>query len=273
MKGKEFRKEGISWRIIYAVFALCMLALMTGDAWSGDPSHGSGKTDSVPACGCPDLVYTDVFKARRLGYVNSPEFADAIRAVASGKSLYSPPEIPNGWLEAAKGWSAFVAAHPKGVSEPLDPARTMGFGTRLDPEPFLSKDACVPALLYLASLEYRSRQGNWDLTPVFPHLVRTAIFDLGTQIVVKNRNTPAYAKRTVAVMAKISKAEKMGAGDCEPTELARTKAALDHARRDAAGVRASVEETDASFSNAERLADSLLTKRQYAMAKGFICYQ
>ena len=155
----------------------------------------------------------------------------------------------------------------------MSASATFGFAGRLDPEPFLETDACVPALLYLASLEYRSRQENLDATPVFPHLVRTAIFDLGTQIVAKNRNTPAYAKRVFAVMAKISEAERMGAEKCEPSELARAKAALERARRDAAGVRSSVEETDASFAGAERLADALLTKREFAMSRGFKCYQ
>ncbi|HEY7586454.1 MAG TPA: hypothetical protein VH866_08095 [Candidatus Deferrimicrobiaceae bacterium] len=272
----------------YAVLALCLLVLLTGSAFpagespgilsavddnrAGELSQRMGKAVTVPAFGCPDLAYTDTFKTKDLGYIYSTGFAESVNAVASGNSTYSPPEIPAGWKAAAVEWREYLEAYPEGEAGPSRQVAFTNREGRFDIEPLLSKDACAPALLYLASLDYRSRTGNKGVTPVFPRVVRSAVIDLGTQVVAKNRMAPAYAKRAATVMAKIAEAERMGAKDCQPGELAQTKAELNRARADAAGVRKDVQETDAAFAKAEKAADSLLTKRQFAMQKGFKCY-
>ncbi len=275
-------------RAWYAVIALCLLVLLTGYAFSAGESPGilgaisesrgedlsqkMGKGVTVPAFGCPDLAYTDTFKAKDLGYIYSAGFAESINAVASGNSTYSPPEIPAAWKAAAVEWREYLEAYPEGeAGQSRQPAFTSREG-RFEIEPLLSKEACTPALLYLASLDYRAKAGNKGVTPVFPRVVRSAVIDLGTQVVAKNRMSPTFARRAAAVMAKITEAERMGAKDCQPGELAQAKAELSRARADAAAVRKGVQETDAAFAKAEQAADSLLTKRQFAMQKGFKCY-
>jgi hypothetical protein len=228
-----------------------------------DLSYGFANVLSPPAGGCPELAYTESFKARGLGYVYTTEFAEAVHAVANGKSTYSPQEIPPGWRAAAAEWRAYLAAHPAAVpGSPAGPAA----------DPYLGKDACSPALLYLASLEYRSRAGHQGVTPVFPRIVRTAVGDLGAQAAAKSRMAATYAKRSALIGAKIADAERMGAMECSPSELVRAKAELDRARHDAAGIRSGIRETDASFARAEQIADALLANRQFASRKGIKCY-
>lgn len=273
----------------HVVFALCLCALMAGTAFSSgdapdamgtggdrrgrDLSDGLGKAVFTLDCGCPDLAYTESFKARGLGYVYSTEFADAVHAVASGNSRYSPREIPGEWQAAAADWQAYLAAHPHGAAAPANPTASMDFPAKLDGVPFLGKEACSPALLYLSSLEYRSRPGHHGVTLVFPRLVRAAAFDLGTQVVAKSRMAEIYAKRTAVIGAKIAEADRIGAGECSPSELAHAKSELDRARRDAAEVvRTGIQETERSFARAEKIADTLLTHRQFASRNGFKCY-
>jgi hypothetical protein len=76
----EYRAGTMAKRAGYAVLALCLLVLLTGTAFSSSDSPGSagiagdrrgsdlsqklGKAVPVPAFGCPDLAYTESFKAR-----------------------------------------------------------------------------------------------------------------------------------------------------------------------------------------------------------------
>ncbi|PWB63075.1 MAG: hypothetical protein C3F14_08750, partial [Deltaproteobacteria bacterium] len=207
-----------------------------------------------------------------LGYVYTEEFADAVNAVASGASAYSPQEIPAGWKSAAAEWRAYIAAHPAGGAGTMQTTAAAGLQGGMTADPYLSKDACSPALLYLASLQYRSRVGGQGVTPVFPRIVKAGVMELGTQVAAKNRMAATYAKRGALIGEKIADAERMGARDCTPSELARAKAELDRARSDATGIRSGIQETDASFARAERIADALLANRQFASQKGIKCY-
>jgi len=258
-------------RIVRAALVLCLLTSMAGNAFSlgdlpgsvgivedrvgSDLFLGLGQDLSSPACGCPDLAYTEPFKAKGLGYVGTREFAEAVHAVASGNSRYSPREIPPGWQAASAHWRRYLAAHPYGAVEPAHPR---AFMTWVDAKPFFGKEACTPALLYLASLEYRSMPGHQGVTPAFPRLVRAAAFDLGIQVVDKSRMAGIYAKRIAVMGVKIAEAERMGAEESAPRELARAKYELDRARMDATGVRSGIQETEASFARAEHTADTLL---------------
>jgi hypothetical protein len=271
----------MAMRIMRAAFVLCLLASTAGNAFSSGELPGSvgivgdkmgsdilfglGPDASSPACGCPDLAYTEPFKAKGLGYVDTREFAEAVHAVASGNSRYSPREIPPGWQAAEAAWRRVLAAHTNVAAE-LAPART--FMTQLDAKPFFGKEACSPPLLYLASLEYRSMPGHQGVTPVFPRLVRAAAFDLGTRVVAKSRMAGNYAKRIAAIGVKIAEAERMGAEASAPRELSRAKSELDRARMDATGVRSGIQDTEASFARAEQTAGILLGN-QFASRKRF----
>lgn len=249
-------------RAFFAVLALFLLVLMTGSAWSSSDAAGA----------CPELAYTESFKARGLGYVYTEKFAEAVSAVADGASTYSPQDIPSGWKTAAAEWRAYIAAHPAGETGAMPTTAAPGLQGGLTADPYLSKDACSPSLLYLASLHYRSKTGGQGATPVFPRIVKAGVMELGTQVVSKSRMAATYAKRGALIGEKIADAERMGAMDCAPSEVARAKSELDRARRDAAGIRSGIQETDASFARAEQIADALLANRQFASRTGIRCY-
>ncbi len=270
-----------------AVFLSFLLFLFIADTGysSGDApaslnrmagKHGgdlSGEAISFPDCGCPDIAYTESFKSGRLGYVKSAEFAESVRAVASGASEYSPREIPPGWKTIAADWVAFLATHPEGEGVPDRPKPFLDFPRGDDRSTFLKdSESCAPALIYLASLDYRSRAGRQDVSPVFPRIVRKAVGDLDVLVAVKRQMAERFATRSAAIGSRIAEAERMGAGSCEPGELARAKSELYQARIGAAGVRSSLQETEALFDRSEQVADTLLAKRQFAARNGFKCY-
>ncbi len=217
------------------------------------PSDQAQGIESVPVCGCADIAYTDVFKSEGLGYISSQEFAGAIRAVANGESRYSPEEIPRAWRVAAANWGASSS----GVA-----------GLEL----LQDKDACIPALVYLASMEYRLRSGRREMRPAFPLFVREATKDLAARAAAKRDLAVSFAKRESSIAAKILEAERMGAGGCAPKAVADAKAELAHARRNAVEIRFSMKETESTFRNAERSAETILTWQQFAAKAGRRCY-
>ena len=73
----------------------------------------------------------------------------------------------------------------------------------------------------------------------------------------KRQLTKSEMDRADAIAAKIARAEKMDAKDCAPRELAAAKAALDHARHEAAEHH---EEAEKYFTAADQAADDLLAK-------------
>ncbi len=73
----------------------------------------------------------------------------------------------------------------------------------------------------------------------------------------KRQLTKGEMDRADAIAAKIARAEKMGAKDCAPKELAAAHAQLDHARHEAAEHH---EEAEKYFAAADQAADVLLSK-------------
>ncbi|MGE5188654.1 MAG: hypothetical protein ACM3NF_01215 [Gemmatimonadota bacterium] len=115
----------------------------------------------------------------------------------------------------------------------------------------------MPALIYLASIEYRLRQAREDITPVFPWIMRMARVELEGRLAEKRQLREEFSKRATAIAAKISEAERRGAGDQAPDVIARAKFELAFACRDVTDIHFSVEETAAAFDRAERFADSV----------------
>jgi hypothetical protein len=212
-----------------------------------DIADNPGREASPPASGCPDLAYTEIFQSKGLGYVHSREFAEAVRAVALGASKYSPEEIPASWRDDAENW--------------------IGPGSEMLPF-HKGEDACNPALLYLASMEYRARPGHEGVTPVFPLNVRAATRE--ARVVAEWKKAGPFAERAAAVEFKIAVAERMGAGDCTRIELESAKLLLDRARNVAAASRNNTEGAE-WLGRAERNADSLLANRQFAFRQGVGC--
>jgi hypothetical protein len=225
-----------------------------------------------PTCGCPDIAYTKAFRSEGLGYVGSPEFAEAIRAVANGASEYSPAELPPDWELTAANWTGYVEATPEGEIHPRSRNALFQLREGTGELKFPSeKDACTPALVHLASLEYIKTQGRRDLTPVSPLVVQAATRELEEIVVAKRKMAGRNAARAKAIASMILEAERKVTGNCSPGEIARAKRELEQAFLEARSVRSPLTETVSSFDLAERIAASLLEKRLYASPLGGVC--
>jgi hypothetical protein len=267
---------------IFAVIASCLL--LTGIAGTENSSAegpgiemraGDFKMLSAlafwPSSGCPDIAHTKTFQSRGLGYVNSPEFADAVRAVAYDASEYSPAEIPPDWRVAAENWNEYIKLTRDEESNRLSPSalfQLRGGEEMLFPK---GKYACNPDLVHLASLEYRKMQSREALPPVSPRVIHAAIKDLQEIIAAKRQMARRFASRTTSIGSKIAEAERLGAGDCSPSEVARAKRELERAFIEARTVQHTLPETELSFDRAERVANFLLEPHQFASSRGGAC--
>jgi hypothetical protein len=74
------------------------------------------------------------------------------------------------------------------------------------------------------------------------------------------------------VASKIGMAERMGALQCSPSDVARAGEALESARRIAAAHHYDPDYAERPFLAAERLADDLVETRRIAYSRGFVCY-
>lgn len=240
-------------------------AVAVTERQAGSLSGDLEKAEFQPSRQCSDIAHTGIFRDERLQYVQTPEFAQAVRMLASGASRYSPRnarDIPLAtWrtfateLERRSAMDTHEADGPIASAAPIDGRRGDGGLCFLRVE-----EKLIPALLYLASLEYRSWPGHADVVPVFPRHFRAATSELDARIGEKRRMAGAFAKRAAAIRARIAEAERRGPGICPPSELARAKSELESAYRGALGARSSLQETDMAFARAEQAADGLLAR-------------
>ncbi len=220
---------------------------------TGGVSARIGGNDISPACGFSDIAYSGVFRTEGLDYVTTAQFAAALRAVARGESRYSPAEIPQSWRAVAADWD---------TSRPgTDRLKALG-----------DRGSNIPALVYLASMEYRLQAHRPKLKPAYPVLVRAATRDLEGRLAAKQALAARFAERTDAIGVKLYEAEIMGASGCAPGAVADARAELEQARRQAGDIRSSVQETESSFRKAERWAEMLLSRQRYASMRGLKCY-
>lgn len=240
-------------------------AVGAADRRAGSLSGNLEKMDFQPNCRCSDIAHTGAFRANRLQYVQTPEFAQAVQMLASGSSRYSPRyarDLPlTTWRSFATELRQRSAADAGEAVGPTASAVSYDVQTGNGGLCFLGvEERLIPALLYLASLEYRSWPGHADVTPVFPRIFRAATSELDARIGEKRRMAGEFAKRAAAIRARIAEAERRGPGSCAPAEIARAKSELNSACRDALGVRSSLQETDMAFARAERAAEQLLPR-------------
>ena len=245
----------------YSIRVCISILMMIG--WSGTafPSDDSTTADFKPSRVCSDIAYMDIFQSRHLAYFHTPEFVEAVHKVASGESRFSPKKnpVPDAWGRFAAELNRHLAIPPKEEAGPdpspaLSDARPEDRGLELLKE----KKCLVPALIFLASLEYRSWPGNEGVSPIFPRFVRSAIVELDERFAEKCRMAEEYGKRAAAIRAKIAESERLGQENCPPEDLARAKSGLDRACHDALGVRSSIWETDAAFAQVEKIVDGIL---------------
>jgi len=237
------------------------------------PDPAPGMFQDLRGLLCPDIAFTDLFRKKDLSYVHTPEFADAVSAVADGTSSYSPSEIPAHWPAAASAWRLHLLAHEwarrrgeANASPAGSIAAVPSYDLRLPWENFReAAESCSPFLLYLASREYRSRPGHEAAKIVFPYLVPAAIEDLGEMI-------RPFAFRAAEIASRLGKARELDAEKCAPGKLSPAIAALEEARDRVWTSHYDAGRVDPLFARSAVAADDLLAERRYAMRHGFICY-
>ncbi|OYV97084.1 MAG: hypothetical protein B7Z62_06920 [Deltaproteobacteria bacterium 37-65-8] len=170
---------------------------------------------------CPAIAETAQVRNKGIDYMRTREFAEAVSAVANGTSGFAPTKVPAEWRGAANLWEEAVISGPgmhrvvllSPSGAPIDPTRVG-----------LEERSCNPDLLFRASLEYRFRQGQTDAPLLYPHLVRKAASGIERRIMAKMDSAARSANRVDEIADRILEAEKAGAGECQPRELARAKA-------------------------------------------------
>jgi len=250
-----------------------------GDAVSLSSAGNRGTAFSL----CPTIAETAQVRNKGIDYIRTREFAEAVNAVANGTSNYAPVRLPAEWKGAANLWGTSVTSNempriavlprdlgtgryrvvllsPSGA--PIDPAR-VGLG----------EQSCNADLLFRASLEYRSRHGQEDAPLLYPHLVRKAASGIGKRILAKMDAAARSAKKADEIAARILQAEKAGAGECQPQELARAKAELAVAVGGISELDVDPGMTDAVLARAERASADLLTGGRYAFMSAAYCGQ
>jgi hypothetical protein len=221
----------------------------------------SAEGDGAPYTGsfiCPDLAHTELFRAKGLEYVHTMAFAEAMLAVAGGRSKFAPGPVPLEWQSAAANWTVHLATHEAGLA----PQWLMG---AIWPRFSSDENACDPQLLYKASLEYRAQPGNEKAAVLFPYYPKMAAHDLEEMIV-------PLSGRLDRVSSKIATAEQVGAKDCVPAKVARAKELLETARRATAEYHYDGIVIEPFFTRAENAAEELIEERRMAAASGLSCY-
>jgi hypothetical protein len=229
---------------------------------------------------CPTIAETAQVRNKGIEYIRTREFAEAVSAVANGTSSFAPVRVPAEWKGAATLWGASVTSNgtPKiavmsGQAGPgkhqvvlLSPS-----GAPLDPTRVgLEERSCNSDLLFRASLEYRFRKGQEDAPLLYPHLVRKAASGIEKKIIAKMDAAVRSAKRADDIAARIVQAEKAGAGECQPQELARAKAELAVAVSGISELEFDPGVTEAVLARAERAsADLLMAGRVASVSKAY----
>jgi len=270
-------------RFLAAIFCLVLLSLAgTGTPRGRFPVPAGGPISYGPPKAMPpapppllphlspDIAFTPSFLSGKLEYVHSAAFAEAMLSVASGTSRYSPRVIPSSWPAIAREWRTHrsdcdcgrtIRALSGGAGSTVDPASRTAIGTLFPVrEPARSGSDRVSALLFLSSLEYRSRQGDGRIPLVTPTRVRMGVGEILAS--VRNRQSEARVleDRLYGIAARIVLAERLGATERVPRELALVRAEWRYARHAFADGTFDLEETEASIRRAEEAASRLLDR-------------
>jgi len=237
-------------RIVGAVIFLVSAIATAG--WSSD---GRAVADPhsfhLPAARCADIVRAGILPVGQAELLRSGEFADSMKAVASGTSYYSPGIVPAQWRTAASAWREQVGG--RAVARPGAVEESPGEGI------------CPSSLIFRAFLDYRAKTGQQDLKPVYPYQVRQAAAELTERFEI-------VAQQARRIESSIQEAERMGARECSASELSAAWAKLDTAGRTAAENGYDIGKTEAAFAHAEQAAATLLVKRRIASDGRFACH-
>jgi hypothetical protein len=248
-------------RISRVVLILTASLLAVSGAMRTAASAGSEEKDGTAYGGsflCPDLAHTELFRAKGLEYVHTMVFAEAMLAVAGGRSVFAAPPVPHEWQDAAANWSAHVAMHEAGLSPRL-------LGGAIQPRFSSEENSCEPELLYRASLEYRAQPGNGGAAVVFPYYPPIAAHDLEKMIAT-------LSGRLDRISSKIASAMQAGATKCAPGKVADAKELLEIARRVPSEYHYDAIVVEPFFARAESAAEGLIEEKGRTAASGFVCF-
>jgi hypothetical protein len=241
---RQMKKAAILLGLLSVLAVPVAGALASGG--TGSVSHGDAVSFSSTGNGsaiqpavislCPTIAETAQVRNKGIGYIRSREFTEAVIAVANGTSSFAPMRLPAEWKGAASLWGA--SATSNGLPRIAVMQGEAGPGTHrvvllspngapIDPRRIgLEERSCNSDLLFRASLEYRFRMGQEDAPLLYPHLVRKAVSGIEKRILAKMDSAERSAKRADEIAVRILQAEKAGAAECQPQELARAKAEL-----------------------------------------------
>lgn len=243
-----------------ASVAFLSLVLVSGPGAATLRAGGSEPAEKTAPRGtflCPDLARTELFRSKGLGYVHTLPFADAISAVAGGRSSFALPPVPEEWLDASSRWLMHLLTHDAGL---LPQSVMLPLGEGFSSE----EESCDAQLLHKSSLEFRARPGNEAAGVVYPYYVPLAAHELEKMIL-------PHSARAERIASTIELAERLGAEECLPGLVGKAKAALDDARRVAAERHYDAVILEPYFADAERLADALADGGRVAAAQGTPC--
>ncbi len=226
-------------------------------AATAGPAEGGGSVYGGSFI-CPDLAQTELFRAKGLEYIHTMAFAEALLAVAGGRSKHSSPPVPQEWQATAANWTVHLATHEAGLA----PQWLMG---TIWPRFSSEEGVCDPELLYKASLEYKGQPGNEGAAVIYPYYPKMAEHELEGMIA-------PLSGRVERISAKIVTAVSVGAMDCEPGKVAHAKELLETARRATAEYHYDTIVIEPFYTRAEAAAEELVEERRMAAASGFTCY-
>jgi hypothetical protein len=230
---------------------------------------------------CPAIAETAQVRNKGIDYIRTREFAEAVNAVANGTSGFAPVRLPAEWKGAATLWGESVTSNGTPriavISGQAGPGKHQAVllspgGAPLDPKRVgLEERTCNPDLLFRASLEYRFRKGQEDAPLLYPHLVRKAADGIEKKIIAKMDAAVRGAKKANDIAARIAQAEKAGAEECQPQELARAKAELAVAIGGISQLDLDPAVTDSVLAKAEHASTVLVTPERYAAVSRAYC--
>lgn len=203
--------------------------------------------------------------------------------MANGTSSFAPVRVPAEWKGAANLWVASVASNGMPRIAVMQGETGLGkhrvvllspSGAPLDPTKVgLEERSCNSDLLFRASLEYRFRKGQEDAPLLYPHLVRKAASGIEKNIMAKMDSAARSAKRADDISTRIAQAEKAGAAECQPQELARAKEELAVALGGISTLNVDAGVTETVLARAERASSDLLSGGRFASMSAAYCGQ
>lgn len=283
------RKTGIMFVLVLVIGVSAGSALASGGMGHSGPGDAisfssTGNGPAVQPAGfslCPAIAETAQVQNKGIDYVRSREFAEAVSAVANGTSSFAPVRVPAEWKGAAILWGASVASSGMPRIAVMQGETGLGkhrvvllspSGATIDPTRIgLEERSCNSDLLFRASLEYRFRKGQEDAPLLYPHLVRKAASGIEKKIIAKMDSAAKSAKRADDIAARIAQAEKAGAAECRPQELARAKAELAVALGGISDLNIDAGLTETVLARAERATSDLSTGGRFASMNAAYC--